>query len=129
MAAKIMTTVTYTRPSEDVPFYISSDTATYEIVRLNETGEITRSRGLSGVHPDNPLKVSFVTVFNSQSARDAFQENQIILDEARIRDAYNEENGITREIVTKEYDDEEEDPAEEDDELDQLYEQDPKYNK
>jgi len=115
---KIKTTLTYTRPSDDVPFYTPSAEAIAEVARLDAAGHIQRFANKSGIHADDPLKMSFITEFQSPQYYADFQANQVILDEAGRRNAYNEEHGITKESSKIEY--------EEDDELDQLYEQDPK---
>lgn len=103
---KIETTITYTRPSDDVPFYTSTDEAITEVSRLDAAGSMVRVVSKSGIHLDDPLKMSFVTEFQSPSHYTDFQANQIILDEAKRRDAYNEEHGITKEFSKREYGDE-----------------------
>lgn len=121
---KIETTITYTRPSDDVSFYTPADEAITEITRLDAAGHMTRVASKSGIHQDDPLKMSFVTEFQTLSDYADFQANQIILDEAKRRDAYNEEHNITKEFSKREYED-----HEYYEELDQLYEQDPNHNK
>jgi len=104
---KIETTITYTRPSDDVPFYTSTDEAVAEVARLDAAGYMLRVTSKSGIHPDDPLKMSFVTEFQSPQYYADFQANQVILDEAGRRNAYNEEHGITKESSKREYEDEE----------------------
>jgi hypothetical protein len=102
---KIETTLTYTRPSDDVPFYTSTDEAIAEVTRLDAAGHMIRIASKSGIHPDDPLKMSFITEFQSPRHYIDFQANQIILDEAKRRDAYNEEHNITKEFSKREYED------------------------
>lgn len=121
---KIETTITYTRPSVDTPFYTTSDKGIAEVARLGAAGSVLRIASKSGVHQDDPVKMSFVTEFQTPSDYTDFQANQIILDEAKRRDAYNKEHNITKEFSKREYED-----LEYYEELDQLYEQDPNHNK
>jgi hypothetical protein len=102
---KIETTLTYTRPSADVPFYEASAEGIAEVARLDADGYMLRVASKSGIHPDDPLKMSFVTEFQSPQHYTDFQANQKILDEAARRNAYNEEHGITKESSKREYED------------------------